>query len=162
MEEVDASRVVELEKRSKKSLPHVAIPSLVGAVTGMIAQLLIDSEHLPSPWRLDGYLDSIWNMHAALLCVAITGSLAMLAYWQYKGKQFSLTEFIMGGLSMIVFASLISSMRGCGAFLLLLLWFFSSASWGRYELPPFRLGVWWGMGFVVGALSGVLAMDLRT
>ena len=162
MGEVEASRDLVLEKRSKMSLPHVVIPALTGGATGMFVQFLIDSGYFPSPWSLGTYLDSLWNVHVALIAVMISGSLAIFSYWSYKGKENSLFEFIIGSLAMVVLAMLISTMRGCGLFLLLLVWFFSSASWGRYEMPPFRLGVWWGMGLVIGSLSGVLALDLRT
>jgi uncharacterized membrane protein YfcA len=79
-----------------------------------------------------------------------------------KGRNSEVFEFMAGGFSAIILAFLMSSMAGCGAFILLLLWFMASGSWGKHELPAFRLGVWWGLGLVVGAFSGALALDLRS
>ena len=138
------------------------IPALVGAASGILAQMLIDSGRFVNPWSKDDYFHTIWNMHVALFCVAVIGLFTMLLFFLYKKRRSELVEFVAGGLSLMLLALLMTSMRGCGAFVLMLFWFAASGSWARHELPPFRLGVWWGMGLVIGALAGALAWDLRT
>ncbi len=158
----EQARIEILQNRSRQSFENVIIPAVIGGITGIITQFLIDGDILSNPWGEDTYLSSIWNMHAALICVAITGLLSMTAFFLLKERKSELLEFLLGGAFLLASAFLLSSMRGCGVFVLVFVWFVASGTWSRYELPPFRLGFWWGLGLVVGALSGVLAMDLRT
>ena len=44
----------------------------------------------------------------------------------------------------------------CGGYGALLLWVWISTSWGRYDLPPFRYGVWHAFAVDIGAFSGAL------
>ena len=44
----------------------------------------------------------------------------------------------------------------CAGYGALLLWVWISTSWGRYELPPFRYGVWHAFAIDIGAFSGAL------
>ncbi|MBT6971555.1 MAG: hypothetical protein HOA04_00445 [Euryarchaeota archaeon] len=147
---------------SKAAFVHVIIPAITGGICGLVAQSLIDSNKLASPWDKGDYLDSLWNMHVALLVVTIPGLVVMALWMAKKGRNSEVFEFMAGGFSAIILAFLMSSMAGCGAFILLLFWFMASGSWGKHELPAFRLGVWWGLGLVVGAFSGALALDLRS
>ncbi|MCS5537676.1 MAG: hypothetical protein NZ770_06185 [Candidatus Poseidoniaceae archaeon] len=162
METEEQARVEILQKRSRQSFENVIIPALIGGLTGIMTQFMIDGDILSNPWGEGSYLSTIWNMHAALLCVAVTGPLSMTVHFLRKERKAELLEFLLGGAFLLVVAALLSTMRGCGAFVLVFIWFIASGTWSRYELPPFRLGFWWGLGLVVGALSGVLAMDLRT
>ena len=147
---------------SKAAFVHVIIPAITGGICGLVAQSLVDSGKLASPWDEGDYLYSLWNMHVALLLVTIPG-LTMMAAWMAKqGRNSEILEFMTGGFSTIILAFLMSSMAGCGAFILMLFWFMASGSWGKHELPAFRLGVWWGLGLVVGAFSGAFALDIRS
>ena len=162
METEEQVRIEILQKRSRQSFENVIIPALIGGLTGIMTQFMIDGDILPDPWDEGSYLSTIWNMHAALLCVAVTGPLSMTVHFLRNERKAELAEFLLGAAFLLVVAALLSTMRGCGAFVLVFIWFIASGTWARYELPPFRLGFWWGLGLVVGALSGVLAMDLRT
>ena len=44
----------------------------------------------------------------------------------------------------------------CGGYGALLLWVWISTDWGRYDLPPFRYGVWHMFAIDIGAFSGAL------
>ena len=44
----------------------------------------------------------------------------------------------------------------CGGYGALLLWVWISTSWGRFDLPPFRYGVWHAFAVDIGAFSGAL------
>ncbi len=162
METEGQAHIELLQKRSRQSFENVIIPALIGGLTGLVTQFMIDGGILSDPWPDGSYLSSLWNLHAALICVAITGPITMTIHFLVKDRKSELLEFILGAGLLIFLAALLSTMRGCGAFVLVFIWFVASGSWSRYELPPFRLGFWWGLGLVVGALSGVLAMDLRT
>ena len=42
----------------------------------------------------------------------------------------------------------------CGGYGALLVWVWVSTDWGRYNLPPFRYGLWHAFGINLGALAG--------
>jgi hypothetical protein len=147
---------------SKAAFAHVLIPAITGGICGLVSQSLVDSGKLASPWDKGDYLHSLWNMHVALFIVTIPGLVVMAVWMAKKGRNSEILEFMAGGFSAIILAFLMSSMAGCGAFILLLFWFMASGSWGKHELPAFRLGFWWGLGLVVGAFSGALSLDLRS
>jgi len=147
---------------SKAAFVHVIIPAITGGICGLVAQSLVESGKLASPWDEGDYLSSLWNMHVALLIVTIPGLVVMAAWMAKQGRNSEILEFMVGGLSTIILAFLMSSMAGCGAFILMLFWFMASGSWGKHDLPAFRLGVWWGLGLVVGAFSGAFALDIRS
>ena len=49
----------------------------------------------------------------------------------------------------------------CGAYGPLLIWVWISTSWGQFDLPPFRYGIWHSFAINIGGFAGaILAFNL--
>ena len=44
----------------------------------------------------------------------------------------------------------------CGGYGALLIWVWISTSWGQYELPPFRYGIWHSFAINIGGFAGAM------
>jgi len=129
-------------------LRHIIAPALLGAVFGGLWQYSvmpnIGEINLPNP------------IHGAFLVSIL---LSPLMYRILVGDEMSRWKEYTLGLSLLglVFSMIWLSGWGavfCGGYGALLVWVWISTDWGRYDLPPFRYGIWHAFAIDLGAFAG--------
>ena len=126
---------------------HIIAPALFGMIVGIIFQQYITPEYSwPSP-----------PQGAILTSILLS---PLLYFILVRGDASRWYEYSMGiALPGIIFFIVWFSKWGalfCGGYGALLLWVWISTSWGRYDLPPFRYGVWHAFAVDIGSFSGAL------
>ena len=126
---------------------HIIAPAIFGLIVGIIFQEFVTPEYKwPSPPQgalLTSILlspllyfilvrDEASRWHEYTLGLALPGSIFFMIWFSGWGALF------------------------CGGYGALLVWVWISTSWGRFELPPFRYGVWHTFAIDIGAFSGAL------
>ena len=99
-------------------------------------------------WIVRSVADDINPLQAGFMRYAF-GTLLLLPL-AFKIKATDLAPRLVGGH---IIRSIVHAIS-------VLLWFYASMSWSQHDLPDFRLGFWAGMGCVVGALSGSIAISM--
>ena len=126
---------------------HIIAPALFGMVFGVIFQQYITPDYgWPSPPQ-GAILASI------ILSPILYFSLVRDAPSRWYEYTMGLT--LPGAIFFMVWFSGWGALF-CGGYGALLLWVWISTSWGRYDLPPFRYGVWHAFAVDIGAFSGAL------
>lgn len=127
---------------------HILAPAMVGAVLGGLWQWYVMPEtgdlNLPNP--IHGTFIISLLLSPLFYRVAIKNSDGH--WWEY-----SLGLLCLGGAFSVIWLSGWGAMF-CGGYGALLLWVWISTDWGRYELPPFRYGIWHAFGLDLGAFAG--------
>jgi len=126
---------------------HIIAPALIGLVLGIFFQEIIFEKYgWPSP-----------PQGAILVRVLISPLLYILLVRDEFSRWY---EYTLGLCvpGMIFFVMWFSEWGAlfCGGYGALLLWVWISTDWGRYDLPPFRYGVWHMFAIDIGAFSGAL------
>ncbi len=126
---------------------HIIAPALFGMFFGIIFQQYITPDYgWPSPPQ------------GAILASVILSPI--LYFSLVRDEPTRWYEYTMGlALPGAIFFMVWFSGWGalfCGGYGALLLWVWISTSWGRYDLPPFRYGVWHAFAVDIGAFSGAL------
>ena len=130
-----------------KGIRHIIAPALIGLVLGIFFQEIIFEKYgWPSP-----------PQGAILVSILISP----LLYITLVRDEFSRWyEYSLGlcAPGLIFFVMWFSEWGAlfCGGYGALLLWVWISTDWGRYDLPPFRYGVWHMFAIDIGAFSGAL------
>lgn len=126
---------------------HIIAPALFGMFFGVIFQQYITPDYgWPSPPQ-GAILASI------ILSPILYFSLVRDAPSRWYEYTMGLT--LPGAIFFMVWFSGWGALF-CGGYGALLLWVWISTSWGRYDLPPFRYGVWHAFAVDIGAFSGAL------
>ena len=135
-------------------LLHSILPFLFGAIIGSLWQFsVVESLNygVPNPPQ---FANLTW-MVVATLCFPIVWKHESGSWQQYLFGC-SVLVIPLFGIWMTGYGSLV-----CGAYLSGISWIVISASWPRYEYPPFRYGIWHVLGVNIGAFFGsVLAFNL--
>ena len=126
---------------------HIIAPALFGMIVGIIFQQYITPEYnWPSPPQ-GAILTSI--LLSPLLYFTLVRGDASRWY------EYSMGIALPGTIFFVVWFSGWGALF-CGGYGALLLWVWISTSWGRYDLPPFRYGVWHAFAVDIGSFSGAL------
>ncbi len=130
----------------------VAIPSLIGIGAGITASIAIQNGFAIGLGTLDELIIGIF------LCAA---GLSLAALWEV-GRSRS-WEIWLGLIPpFVLLLSAIYVIPICGISLAVTVWAGLSLAWAEQRLPPFRLGIWWGMGGTCGVISGSVLAALIT
>jgi len=152
MEAEDAPMVDDPEAK----LEPVALPAFVGLFTGIITALILGKYPGIVSWIYSGYMEEVFTLQIILIFTIPAGYL--LSVFQSKKYNLNQIEMFSGMLVFIIFGCMASFAMGCGFLLIILLWLWASLYWWRYNLPSFRLGVWYSMGLCSSAMLGNLMM----
>ena len=144
-------RVFDIET----GLKHILTPASLGAIVGGVWQWKvmpsIGEINLPNP------------IHGAFIVSILLSPLlyrVLLEDESSRWFEYTLGLSALGLVFSIIWLSGWGAMF-CGGYGALLVWVWISTDWGRYELPPFRYGLWHTFGINLGALAGsVLAYQL--
>ena len=126
-------------------LRHMMAPFLVGMIFGSIWQLNV----MP---RMDWQVPN--PIHGSF---AIYLLISPLMYKLLVGKEMSrASEYTMGfAVTACVFSMVwIFQSVYCGAYIPAIAWLWISSYWLQFDFPPFRYGLWHGIGVNVGAFGG--------
>jgi len=137
-------------------LEPVVLPAFVGFFTGVITALILEKYPGIFSWIYSGYLENVFTLQVILLFTIPSGYL--ISIFQSRKYNLNQIEMFSGILVFIVFGCMMSFAMGCGFLLIILLWLWASLYWWRYELPSFRLGMWYSMGICSSAMLGNLLM----
>ena len=129
-------------------LKHILAPAFFGALVAGIWQWKvmphIGEINLPNP------------IHGAFLVSLLLSPLlykVLLDDDASRWKEYTLGLATLELLFSVIWLSGWGAMF-CGGYGALLVWVWISTDWGRYELPPFRYGLWHAFGINLGALAG--------
>lgn len=127
---------------------HILAPAFFGAVVGGIWQWKVMPHvgeiNLPNP------------IHGAFLVSLLLSPLLyriLLDDEASRWKEYTLGLASLGLLFSIIWLSGWGALF-CGGYGALLVWVWVSTDWGRYNLPPFRYGLWHAFGIDLGAFAG--------
>ena len=129
-------------------LRHILAPAFFGALVGGLWQWKVMPQigeiNLPNP------------VHGAFLVSLVLSPLLYRILLDDEASR--LREYTIGLASLgLLFSVIWLSGWGamfCGGYGALLVWVWVSTDWGRYNLPPFRYGLWHAFGINLGALAG--------
>ena len=129
-------------------LRHILAPAFFGALVGGLWQWKVMPQigeiNLPNP------------VHGAFLVSLVLSPLLyriLLDDEASRWKEYTLGLASLGLLFSVIWLSGWGAMF-CGGYGALLVWVWVSTDWGRYNLPPFRYGLWHAFGINLGALAG--------
>ena len=125
------------------SVQHNAVPGIIGFIFGMFFQYvdLRFTAYYPNPMQ-----------YALLLAIVASPLIAKLT-------GIPASKDHMFGVGVVAMPLAILWFLGFSYFVFAIpgiLWIWMSVSWPQYHLPPFRIGVWHGMGIAFTAFVGVL------
>ncbi len=126
---------------------HIIAPALFGMVFGILFQQYVTPQYQwPSPPQ------------GAILCSLVFSPVLYFILVRDQANRWY--EYTLGlAFPGLIFFMIWFSRWGavfCGGYGALLLWVWISTSWGRFDLPPFRYGVWHAFAVDLGAFSGAL------
>ena len=126
---------------------HIISPAVFGMVFGIVFQLyIVDKYAWPSP-----------PQRAIIASILLS---PLLYFTLVRDQPSRWYEYTLGlALPGSIFFMMWFSGWGavfCGGYGALLLWVWISTSWGRFDLPPLRYGVWHAFAVDIGAFSGAL------
>ena len=129
-------------------LRHILAPAFIGALVGGLWQWKVMPQigeiNLPNP------------VHGAFLVSLVLSPLLyriLLDDEASRWREYTLGLASLGLLFSVIWLSGWGAMF-CGGYGALLVWVWVSTDWGRYNLPPFRYGLWHAFGINLGALAG--------
>jgi hypothetical protein len=129
-------------------LRHILAPAFFGALVGGLWQWKVMPQigeiNLPNP------------VHGAFLVSLVLSPLLyriLLDDEASRWREYTLGLASLGLLFSVIWLSGWGAMF-CGGYGALLVWVWVSTDWGRYNLPPFRYGLWHAFGINLGALAG--------
>ena len=126
---------------------HIIAPALIGLVLGIFFQeIILEKYGWPSP-----------PQGAILVSILISPLLYIILVRDEFSRwyEYSLGLCVPGMIFFVMWFSKWGALF-CGGYGALLLWVWISTDWGRYDLPPFRYGVWHMFAIDIGAFSGAL------
>ena len=152
----ESSDLVKQRIRARESFRDVSLPAICGAIGGGIGTYAMESVSMFT--FADDYLGGVYKMNIVIVSSLVVGSVVMLMH--AKRQDLSPLEFLAGGWFLGLIALVLSFGLACGFVVLIFLWFYSSVSWPKHAIPPFRRGFFWGLGLVVGGLVGGLVCSV--
>tara|TARA_B100000459_G_scaffold65116_1_gene35744 strand:- start:461 stop:970 length:510 start_codon:yes stop_codon:yes gene_type:complete len=133
---------------------HIIAPAVIGMILGILAErFLTPNVAFPSPPQA-----------AMLGTILLSPILYFLLLSDEKSRwwEYSLGILAPGSYFIMIWFSGWGALF-CGGYLPLLIWVWISTSWGRFDLPPFRYGVWHSFAVNIGGFAGaILAFNLAS
>lgn len=134
-------------------IKHIIGPATIGMILGILAEIFLAPNYTwPSPPQA-AIIGSI--LLSPVLYFLLIGD-QKSRWWEY-----SLGLMIPGSFFIMIWFSGWGALF-CGVYLPLLIWVWISTSWGQYELPPFRYGVWHLFGITIGGFAGAILAFSQT
>ena len=138
----------EVVKWDKPPLWPVAIPSILGFVSGCLPYL-VESEYLTT--------ESKFSLFAPFAIATV----ACLAICFLQGRFDAKAEMFLGSLSSILFSLLPQLIFFVWFVPVILIWVRESIFVWRKAYPAFRIGVWLGLGAASGVyMGGIFAFNV--
>lgn len=131
---------------------HIIGPALIGMLLGILAERFLTPNFT---WPSPPQAAMIGSILLSPLLYFILLSDEKSRWWEY-----SLGIIAPGSYFIMIWFSGWGALF-CGGYLPLLIWVWISTSWGQYDLPPFRYGVWHSFAINIGGFAGaILAFNL--
>lgn len=129
-------------------LRHILAPAGFGAIVGGLWQAFVMPKigeiNLPNP------------IHGAFIVSILLSPLLyriLLDDEPKRWKEYTLGLAVLGIIFSVIWLSGWGAVF-CGGYGALLVWVWISTDWGRYDLPPFRYGIWHAFAIDLGAFAG--------
>ena len=143
-EQTGVSRFFDMDT----GLRHILAPAGIGVVFGGLWQAFVMPKvgeiNLPNP------------IHGAFLVSLLLSPLLyriLLDDEPHRWKEYTLGLAFLGSIFSVIWLSGWGAIF-CGGYGALLVWVWISTDWGRYDLPPFRYGIWHAFAIDLGAFAG--------
>ena len=131
----------------KTGMKHILGPAVIGMTLGILAEIFLTPNYSwPSPPQAV-IIGSI--LLSPVLYFVLVGN-EKSRWWEYS------LGLLTPGLFFIMIWFSGWGALFCGVYLPLLIWVWISTSWGQYDLPPFRYGVWHLFGLNIGGFAGAI------
>ena len=146
-----AAPVIELPRHGPldfdTGIRHIIGPALIGLAFGALAEQFLTPHYAwPSPPQA--------AMIGAILLSPLMYFILLKdeasRWWEYS------LGMIGPGLFFIMIWFSGWGALFCGGYGALLIWVWISTSWGQYDLPPFRYGVWHCFAINIGGFAGAM------
>ncbi|MDG1551441.1 MAG: hypothetical protein P8Q95_06925 [Candidatus Poseidoniaceae archaeon] len=133
-------------------LKHIIGPAVIGMTLGMSAEVFLTPNYA---WPSPPQAAIIGAILLSPLLYFILLSDEKSRWWEYSVGMMTPGLFFI----MIWFSGW--GALFCGAYGPLLIWVWISTSWGQFDLPPFRYGIWHSFAINIGGFAGaILAFNL--
>ncbi len=127
---------------------HILAPAFFGALVGGLWQSFVMPHvgdiNLPNP------------IHGAFIVSLLLSPLLYRVLLDDEASRWKEYSLGLGTLALLFSVIWLSGWGAlfCGGYGALLVWVWVSTDWGRYNLPPFRYGLWHAIGIDLGAFAG--------
>ena len=141
----DAENVIPLGTERRLTLLHGIVPPVLGIFSGLIAH----QDRFADRFDL-GLGDFDGLVIGCLLVIGLLSLLGLLIHPMSRVIDHAI------GVSLVVSVVLAMILLGriCGVSVALTMWSVISISWSNRPLPPFRIGLWHGLGGCTGVIVG--------
>ena len=153
-----SSEIIPVSKPSAldfdTGIRHIIAPAVIGVILGFLAERFLNPiVNWPSPPQA-----------AMIGTILLSPILYFILLKDEKSRwwEYSLGILAPGSYFIMIWFSGWGALF-CGGYLPLLIWVWISTSWGRFDLPPFRYGVWHSFAVNIGGFAGaILAFNLAS
>ncbi|HIG03324.1 MAG TPA: hypothetical protein EYQ53_02935 [Candidatus Poseidoniales archaeon] len=148
----------EATEVSNNQFMHVFFPAVLGASFGALGQHLLSKGIIDVSNSFSPFLQTVSEL-LVIVAMALPAILLIGLFHCRKGDSY--LDFSGGGiiifLPVIIFCVMFPA---CLLPIVIVVWFYISMSWPLHKLPIFRVGMWTGMGSLVGCLVGAMAYTM--
>jgi hypothetical protein len=131
---------------------------VLGTSFGALGQHLLSREIIDVSNSFSPFLQTVSEL-LVIVAMALPTLLLIGLFHCRKGESY--LEFSGGGMLIFLPVVILSLMfPACLLPIVIVVWFYISMSWPLHRLPIFRVGVWTGMGSLVGCLVGAMAYTM--
>lgn len=147
----------EKKELANQHFKNVFLPAIIGSSFGAIGQHFLGNGVINVANSFSPFLQIVSEL---LVIVAMTiPVIIILGLFHLQESKF--LDYIGGAFTLLIPVVILSAMfPACLLPFAIMVWFYTSMSWSRYNLPDYRLGMWGGMGSLVGALVGAMAYTM--
>jgi len=148
----------EAAEVSNDQFIHVFFPAVLGASFGALGQHLLSKGIIDVSNSFSPFLQTVSEL-LVIVAMALPAILLIGLFHYRKGESY--LEFSGGGIIIFLPVILLCVMfPACLLPVMIVIWFYISMSWSLHKLPIFRVGMWTGMGSLVGCLVGAMAYTM--